>query len=430
MSFMPPHDRRELLLLAVCAAEARSRAEATVAWTCGGMASITRYEQVRYVKDRYGERIPNPDKPGSFLTEKTGAKAWRAQYYDREGKQHTRHFRRKVDAQAWLDDATTAMATGIWADPSKSKSTLASRADSWLAAHPNWTPSTRARNEGIVNKHILPRWGSVRLDKISTDAIQEWSASIDLAPGSVRKIVGVLTSILDRAVLTKHLAINPAHGVIRPKQPLKRRRYLNAIEVESLADAAGPYRDLILLLAYTGLRWGEVTALHVSSVDPIRRRLMIEMSVTEINGIMEWSDQPKDHQRRSVPYPAFLDTDITARIEGRTPDDLVFTSPTGGILRYGNARRDWFDPAVRAAALGSLTPHELRHTAASLAVKAGASVLALQRMLGHDKPSTTLDVYADLFDEDLDDVAAKLGTQRSHAREYFLSISGHTPTGG
>ncbi len=387
------------------------------------MASIKRYNNIRYVKDENGDRVPHPDKPGKFLTEKTGTTSWRAQYYDREGKQHTRHFKRKVDAQAWLDDTITAMSTGNWADPSKSRSTLKPHAEAWLAAHPDWTASTRARNVGIVQKHILPRWGDVRLDKITTDAIQRWSAGIDLAPGSIRKIVGALNSILDRAVLIKSLAINPADGVVRPRQPLKRRRYLSAVEVERLAHAAADYQDLIYVLAYTGLRWGEMAALHVSAVNTTRRRLMIEMSVTEINGIMEWSDQPKDHQRRSVPYPAFLDDAIGDRIRGRAPDDLVFTSPTGGVLRYGNARRDWFDPAVAAAELGKLTPHELRHTAASLAVKAGASVLALQRMLGHDKPSTTLDVYSDLFDEDLDDVAAKLATQRSQARKYFLSIA-------
>lgn len=193
-----------------------------------------------------------------------------------------------------------------------------------------------------------------------------------------------------------------------------------------LAEAAGTRRDLILVLAYTGLRWGELAALHVSSVDRERQRIMIEMSVTEVNGVMEWTDQPKDHQRRSVPYPAFLDDDIAARMAGRQPEELLFCSPLGAVLRYGNARRDWFDPAVKASGIMKLTPHELRHTAASLAVKAGASVLALQRMLGHDKPSTTLDVYADLFDEDLDDVATRLTTHRSQALEDFLRISAPT----
>jgi integrase len=87
-------------------------------------------------------------------------------------------------------------------------------------------------------------------------------------------------------------------------------------------------------------------------------------------------------------------------------------------------RRDWFDAAAKEAGVEGLTPHELRHTAASLAVSAGASVLALQRMLGHDKPSTTLDVYSDLFDEDLDLVADRLAEGRSRSTaEYLRSVA-------
>ena len=73
--------------------------------------------------------------------------------------------------------------------------------------------------------------------------------------------------------------------------------------------------------------------------------------------------------------------------------------------------------ARRAATsgVGRVTPHELRHTAASLAVSAGASVLGVQRMLGHKKPSTTLNDYADLFDTDLDNVAHALTALRNEA---------------
>lgn len=65
----------------------------------------------------------------------------------------------------------------------------------------------------------------------------------------------------------------------------------------------------------------------------------------------------------------------------------------------------------------SITPHDLRHTAASLAVSAGANVKAVQRMLGHAKASMTLDVYADLFDEDLDGVADRLDAAIKYAAD-------------
>ena len=82
-----------------------------------------------------------------------------------------------------------------------------------------------------------------------------------------------------------------------------------------------------------------------------------------------------------------------------------------------NWRRRVFDPALRAAGLGELTPHELRHTAASLSLAAGANVKAVQRMLGHASAAMTLDVYSGLFDDDLDAVADRLDTAAKNARQ-------------
>ena len=84
---------------------------------------------------------------------------------------------------------------------------------------------------------------------------------------------------------------------------------------------------------------------------------------------------------------------------------MVFTTPAGAPLRNTNFRRRHWDRAVRACGLDGLTPHDLRHTAASLAVAAGANVKAVQRMLGHASAAMTLDVYAGLFGDDLDTVA-------------------------
>jgi integrase len=89
-------------------------------------------------------------------------------------------------------------------------------------------------------------------------------------------------------------------------------------------------------------------------------------------------------------------------------DDLVLTSPEGGVLRSGNFRRRVFDPAATAAGLEDLSPHDLRHTAASLLVASGANVKAVQRMLGHASAAMTLDVYSGLFDDDLGALADRM----------------------
>jgi integrase len=108
------------------------------------------------------------------------------------------------------------------------------------------------------------------------------------------------------------------------------------------------------------------------------------------------------------PTGVVLPLEFAVLLAGKAPDDLVFTAPEGGLLRLTNFRRRHFDQAAQSVGLEGLTPHELRHTAASLAVSAGANVKSVQRMLGHASAAMTLDVYSGLFDDDLDAVAERL----------------------
>lgn len=138
--------------------------------------------------------------------------------------------------------------------------------------------------------------------------------------------------------------------------------------------------------------------------------------MTEINGgLIVWG-APKSHESRSVRVPRLLVDDLAAVVAGMSRDDLVFTTASGAPLRNRNARRAWFDRAAMAIGEAGLTPHELRHTAASLAVSAGANVKAVQRMLGHASAALTLDRQADLFDDDLDAVAERIDTVARTAR--------------
>jgi integrase len=170
-----------------------------------------------------------------------------------------------------------------------------------------------------------------------------------------------------------------------------------------------------LPLTLTGLRFGELAALKVRRVLLDQRRLVVAESVTEIGGQLAWST-PKNHQTRSVPLLTSLVEGLSADCEGKEPDDLVFTAPQGGVLRINNWRPRIFDPACEAAELTGITPRDLRHTAASLAIAAGANLKAVQRMLGHASASMTLDLYAGLFGDDLDDVAARLDLLVTEAR--------------
>ncbi len=123
---------------------------------------------------------------------------------------------------------------------------------------------------------------------------------------------------------------------------------------------------------------------------------------------------PKTHQQRTVPFPVALAEPLARRCEAKGSDDLV-TSPEGAVLRSGNFRRRFFDPAATAAGLEDLTPHDLRHTAASLLVASGAHVKAVQRMLGHASAAMTLDVYSGLFDDDLSALAERMDAAHDNA---------------
>jgi integrase len=146
-------------------------------------------------------------------------------------------------------------------------------------------------------------------------------------------------------------------------------------------------------------------ALRFRHLDLMRARIDVVEAMPERSTEV---DTPKSHKARTVPIPRFLVEDLVTITAGRAPGDLVFTNSNGGMLDNTNFRRNVFSPAVRALGLEPFTPHDLRHATASLAVSAGANVKAVQRLIGHASAAMTLDIYASLFDDDLDDVARRL----------------------
>ncbi|MBA2768636.1 MAG: site-specific integrase [Sporichthyaceae bacterium] len=345
---------------------------------------------------------------------------WRARYRDSLGKEHSRHFARKADATRWLDGITSAVVTGTYVDPKGGRLTIEAYAQQWLATKTNIKPSTRYRYEVLLRNQVLPTWGPVRLSAVDYEGVSAWVASMHhLAPATVRQAYRVLSLVLASAVKAGRLARNPADGVELPAARRADKLYLSDAEVAMLAEAAGDDGPVIRLLAQVGLRFGELAALRVGRVDLMRRRIEIAESMTEVNGVAVFGT-PKTGRSRSVPLPGSLVADLTAAMAGKAADDFVFTMPKGGHLRLGNWRHRVFDPAVRRAGLDGLTPHDLRHTAASLAIASGANVMAVQRMLGHASAAMTLDVYAGLFEDDLDDLADRMDSRAAD----FLRTTG------
>jgi integrase len=154
----------------------------------------------------------------------------------------------------------------------------------------------------------------------------------------------------------------------------------------------------------------DVIGLRVRDVEFLRRRLAVSENAVQL-GVDHAVGPTKGRKARSVPVPGFVLDQLSAQCKGKAPSDLVFPGSDGGYLPRPKSDGGWFAGAVKRAKVQAITPHDLRHTCASLSVSAGVNVLALQRMLGHTSAKVTLDTYSDLFDDDLDAVAVTL-----HAR--------------
>lgn len=354
---------------------------------------------------------------------------WRARYRGPDGKQRSKDFDTKAAATTWANEQDRRVRRNEWTDPDAGHVTVEEVYRSWLASR-DLKATTRNGYESLWKTCIEPTWGSTRVDRVTPLAVRTWVTKMEGIDGRVlsasrrRQAYGVLASVLDAAVLDRRIITNPARermggrSSFLPRVPnVQRRRYLSHEEVGRVAESAGgDHQALILVLAYSGLRWGEATALRVQDVDLLRCRLHVVRSSAELNGEIIYQ-VPKTHQARQVPMPKALRDVIQPLLAGKGPEDLIFTAPNGGPLRSANFRsRVWF-PALRAAAVEPLRIHDLRHTAAGLAVDAGANVKGVQLMLGHADAAMTLNVYADLFDGHMEEVANRLDAAISKARE-------------
>jgi len=336
---------------------------------------------------------------------------WLARWRDPQGQQRKQSFSRKIDAERYLTSVRAALLSGSYVDASAGRITVEEWSARWMNAQVALKPSSRAGYAGVLRRYVLPKWGVLQLSQVQHAAVAAWIAELSargLAPSTIRHAHRVLSMILSLAVRDGRLVRNVADRVQLPRARRAEARFLSHDEVAALADAApAPFDVMIRLLAFTGLRFGEVAGLRIGRVDLMRRRLDVAEAISEVDGKLI-SGEPKNHQRRTVPFPRSLVEPLTRVVAGRGADELVFPAKGGSALRNANFRRRVFDPAVKAAGLSPLTPHDLRDTAASLAVSAGANVKAVQRMLGHASAAMTLDVYSGLFGDDLDAVADRL----------------------
>lgn len=369
------------------------------------------------VEDRWTKTVRDENgKPSTVPSAQHGqGSRWQARYVDENGREHLKKFARKTDAQRWLDQQVSDQVTGTWTDPALAGVTFGVIAERWFTTKATRAPKTIAGYRSLLDTLVLPRWENTPLREVSFEDLQQWVSGLSVAGSVKREGHGLSASrvtqahqvvgqVLKYAVRAKHIAASPAEGIELPRKPETEQRYLTHEQLHRLAVAAGRFRTLVLVLGYCGLRFGEAAALRVGDVDLKARRIRVKRSVTYVDkrGLVE--GPTKNHSARTVPVPKFLAPLIETEIGERAADELLFPSRRGGNLGVGEMR--WvFDPAAAAVGVEGLTPHELRHTCASLAIAAGANVKVLQTLLGHKTATLTLDRYGHLFPDDLDRIA-------------------------
>jgi integrase len=364
-----------------------------------------------------------------------GRPRWRARYRDPSGRERSKSFARKVDAERFLVGIEDAKLRGAYVDPAAGRVPFSEWAERWYNTTATLRPSTRKDYGTLLKNQVLPAFGDMTLVAIDTLLVREWVAELvagGLSAKRSRKAHQVLSQILGSAVDGGRLARNVAEGIKLPKVQRKEMHFLTAAQVEALADAiVPPYGVLIRVAAYTGLRPCEFVALKVGRMDLLRATVRVAEAAPEVAGHLEWGGV-KTHEARTVRLPRSVAEELGAYLADRPhgPGDLVFTAPRGGPLRESKFVPGRFKPAIGAAneAIADLDQdgrpaalpedlrlYDLRHTAASLMIRQGASVKAVQRQLGHATGSITLDVYGHLFPDELDSLAGRLEDARAEA---------------
>ena len=320
-----------------------------------------------------------------------------------------------------LSGNETSKAQGAWIDPAAGKVRLGEWAERWYATTAGLKPGTRRTYRQLLDRQILSTFRDAPLAGIDPLAVREWLAAMvetGLSPSRIRNAHQVLGQVLAAAVEGGRLARNPARGVRLPRIVRREMTFLDAAEVERLAEAiAAPYGTLVHFAAWTGLRAGELAALKVKRLDLLRGACEVVESATEVDGRLEWGTT-KGHERRTVRLPRFLCDELGAYLANRPhgPEDLVFTMPHGGPLREAKLLERYVKPAAAAADLpASLRVHDLRHTAASLMIRQGGTVLAVSKTLGHKSAAMTLDRYGHLWPDDLGQLAERLDQAHAEA---------------
>lgn len=332
---------------------------------------------------------------------------WRARYRDEAGKEHARHFARRVDAQRWLDETTTTVVTGIYVDPNAGKITFDRWFTEWCALQV-WEPGTLEAAERAGKD--LP-FGGVAINKITPTHVQAWVRDMKkrgLADSTIRMRFNYVHMSFAAAVGERilrdpsKLARRGGGPGVKLPAPAKASKLAipSPAQVRSIFDAAAFYfRPFIAVCAFAGLRLGEAAGLQKGDVDFLGRRLHVQRQVQGQTRDQARETDPKAKSDRWVPIPEELVVILAEHVRtvGVMGDqEWLFTPDAEHVYNRNSAGYRWRE-ACKAAGISGFTLHDLRHFYASGLIASGCDVVTVQKALGHSTPTITLNTYSHLW---------------------------------
>jgi integrase len=312
------------------------------------------------------------------------------------GRQVSKTFARRKDADDFLHSTHHAKDRGLAVDPRAGRISLGEYAATWLSERrtPAGEPLRRTTKDlyaHLLRTHIEPTFGPVRLVDIDLAAVRRWHDRLaeKASPITAAKAYRLLRAIVATAVADGRIARNPCQVTGAAVERSPERPVATVAEVDALAHAIEPrYRAMVLLAAWCSLRFGELAALTPAKVDLLHGVIRVEHSVTEAAGKPAIGPPKTDAGRRTVSIPPHILDELRSAVAGLEPDALVFPGQDGGYLTRSWWRRRW-NKALTAAKL-DYHLHDLRHAGNTWMAAQGASVAELMRRMGHASPAVAL----------------------------------------
>ena len=319
---------------------------------------------------------------------------YRARYRDPAGKEHARHFARKVDAQRWLDEVSASVVTGSYTDPKTARTTVEQWCETWLAGYAT-RPTSTVRQAQVHVRQIAAEFGAMPLSAVRPSHVKSWTSRLrdeGLSASYVYALHSRMAQIMADAV---HDGIVPRSPCSRRTSPGagKQRPYMaTTAQVWALHDAMPErLRAAVLLAAFAGLRCAEVCGLRVADVDFMRGIVFprVQYPAQELK---------TEISRTPVPVPRSLASVLAGHVRASGIDGHVLAGADGGQLSTWALERAMRTARVKVDGLpAGFRYHDLRHYFASLLIASGADVKTVQARLRHASAKTTLDTYGHLW---------------------------------